>query len=594
MHRLRRAPAVAAFLSIVLFFFYFAGAGLHAYFTSDDVMNLAHLHGYFTIPAFKVALDVLNPLTSAYRPLGGLFYRLLYPVIGFHPAPFRAVCFLLLLVNLALAFRLLLLLSESVEAALIGTLALSYNAAMFELYYNTGTIYDLLCYMLVAIALSSYIARRKRNCEWSRSYLFGLLVLNLLALQAKEMACILPVALLLYELCYRRIRVRELAPIPATGLLTAASLLHRLLTPNVVSENPLYRPTPSLDFFLHSCARYHNMLLYSNDLFDVPRLLCLWVAMALLAGVLRSRPMAFGLSFWIAGLVPIALIPGRAGFVLYLPLIGLALYFAALLVRLRETVARIAALPRLASQTAIFALCMAGLAVAHAYGKSEVLPGLLQLDRDSRAVLTQLRSIHPQLQPKAQLLFVDDPFPADSRYLLFGAKLLYNDPTIYVDRVKSQLRLHSFNYVLSYVEGRLIDLPHLPCPVDPSSSAAPIDDSSLRVCWQGPWTSGEFPQSLGGTVTFTNQKDATANIAFEGSSLKYIYTKAYNRGLAAVKIDGVDRGVIDEYSPEIVWQASTVFDGLKPGKHTAEVRVLHRRDPAGSDSYVDIDAFIPG
>ncbi|MDQ6706167.1 MAG: hypothetical protein M3Z85_09380 [Acidobacteriota bacterium] len=587
------ALASAAFLSIVLFFFYFAGGGLHAYFTSDDVMNLAHLHGYFTTPIYKVALDVLNPLTSAYRPLGGLFYRLLYPVIGFHPAPFRAVCFALLIVNLAFAFRLLRLLSDSLEAALLGTLAISYHAAMFELYYNTGTIYDLLCYMLVVVALSSYIVRRKRNCKWSGAYLIGLLVLDLLALQAKEMACILPVVLFLYEIWYRRIRMRELAPIVLTGLLTAASLLYRLLTPNVVSDNPLYHPTLSLDFFLHSCARYHNMLLYSNDLFDVPGLLCTWAAMALIAAALRSRPMIFGLSFWIAGLIPIAVIPGRAGFVLYLPLVGLALYFAVLLARIRNALLKMAPVPRLASQAALFAVLMAGLAAAHAYGQSEVLPGLLQLDRDSRAVLTELRSIHPRLNPKAQLLLVDDPFPADSRFLLFGARLLYNDPTIYVDRVKSQPRMRFYNYVMSYAGGRLIDLPHLPCPIDTSSAADPIDDSSLRVCWQGAWTSGEFPQSLGGTVTFTNQKDATAKIAFEGSSLKYIYTKAYNRGLAAVTVDGMDKGVIDEYSPGIVWQASTDFNGFKPGKHTAEVRVLHQRDSAASDSYVDVDAFIP-
>ena len=60
--------------------------------------------------------------------------------------PFRYACFTLLILNLAIAYRLLKLLSGTPEAGLIGTLLLSYHAGMSGLYYNTGAIYDILCF----------------------------------------------------------------------------------------------------------------------------------------------------------------------------------------------------------------------------------------------------------------------------------------------------------------------------------------------------------------------------------------------------------------------------------------------------------------
>ena len=593
----RHVLAVLSFSSIIVFFLYFTLAGLHSFFTLDDVINLEHLHGYPDIPIYRIALDVLNPFTSAYRPFGGLFYRLMYSASGFHPAPFRYVCFILLLVNMALAFRLFRHLSGSIEAALLGLPAVSYHVEMSELYFNTGTIYDLLCYACVVAALALYIERGQRNVQWSVRSISYLLLLNLLAIQAKEIGCMIPVGMLLYEVCYRGAFIRrsagELMPLFLTGILTSAMLLHRLLTPNELSGNPLYRPRLSLDFYLHSCARYHGLLFCSPDLFSVPALLTTWGAMALVACLFRSRSMAFGLSFWIIGLAPVALIPGRAAFVLYLPMIGLGLYFGVLAVRVRAALVRTPRF-RLASQAALFGLTMAGLAAAHTTARNAVLPAVLRADRDNREILSQLHKLHPVLKAGARVLFLDDPFPRDSWFLFFSLRLMYKDQGIFVDRVKNRARSRLYNYVFSYSGGRLSELPLPPCPLDATYSAEPMDDSSPRVCWHGPWAPGEFPKAYSGTLTFTNEKDATAIVVFEGSSLAYVYTKAFNRGIAEVAIDGAVRATIDQYAPVVEWQARTEFTGLKPGKHTVEVRVLHRRNRAATDSYVDIDALIPG
>ena len=50
--------------------------------------------------------------------------------------------------------------------------------------------------------------------------------------------------------------------------------------------------------------------------------------------------------------------------------------------------------------------------------------------------------------------------------------------------------------------------------------------------------------------------------------------------------------MIDLYDPKILWQARTVFGGLKPGSHQAEIQVLGRRNTASSGTFIDIDALI--
>jgi hypothetical protein len=148
--------------------------------------------------------------------------------------------------------------------------------------------------------------------------------------------------------------------------------------------------------------------------------------------------------------------------------------------------------------------------------------------------------------------------------------------------------------VFSYVGGTVTELPLRPDPCPPPlSSAGLLDDSSPNLCWAGDWQSGTFSQAVDGTITHTSQAGASVTIVFEGSALKYIYTQAYNRGIAEVIIDGSVRGTIDLYAPRVNWRASTTFSGLGAGKHIAVVRVLDRRNPSAIDSVVDIDALQP-
>ena len=576
--------------------------GLYAYFTGDDIMNLHHLHGVLERPIAATVLDVLQPWNGAYRPLGGLFYHVMFALAGFHPLPYRAVCYTLLGANLALAFIVLRRLSGSREVALLGTLLMSYHAAMAELYFNTGTIYDILCCGLFLGTLTLYIAKRQAGGGFGLPALTALLILNVLAVEAKEMACTLPAVWLLYEVWYGSVWglqgsgwsvLRRYAACLAGGVLTGTMLLVRVLTPNVVSDNPLYRPTLSLTYYLRSAARYQGMWLGWPDLLGLPGLVALWCALALMAASLRSRAMAFGLVFWALALFPVAVLPPRAGFVLYVPALGMALYAGALLVHLRRAIAHTLHLPQAVSQAALFSLVMGGWTLAYSARISSQIAPLVRVQRDMRELAASMQSRNATLVPHARVLFLDDPFGSDSWILMFAMQLLFRDPTIRVDIARHRPHARAYDYVFAYTDGQLSDFGPRPaqCP-PPNVLPGAIDDSSAGLCWTGDWTSEGFAEATDGTITHSNHADANVEIVFEGSALIYVHTRAHNRGLASIEIDGAAHGVVDLYSPTVGWRASTAFRGLHPGRHRAVLRVLGRHNSAATDSIVDVDGFV--
>jgi hypothetical protein len=57
-------------------------------------------------------------------------------------------------------------------------------------------------------------------------------------------------------------------------------------------------------------------------------------------------------------------------------------------------------------------------------------------------------------------------------------------------------------------------------------------------------------------------------------------------------VDGRLLGEVDLYSPSTLWQSESVFRGFGEGEHVFEIRVLNRKDPRSSGTYVDLDELI--
>ena len=67
--------------------------------------------------------------------------------------------------------------------------------------------------------------------------------------------------------------------------------------------------------------------------------------------------------------------------------------------------------------------------------------------------------------------------------------------------------------------------------------------------------------------------------------MTYVFTRASNRGTAAVSIDGAAKGTIDLYSVEPEWQSSARFTGLGEGRHLLVIRATGERRAASTGKF---------
>jgi hypothetical protein len=120
-----------------------------------------------------------------------------------------------------------------------------------------------------------------------------------------------------------------------------------------------------------------------------------------------------------------------------------------------------------------------------------------------------------------------------------------------------------------------------------------IDDQSSQPQYRGRWrTLRQFGLACGGTLSYTGEPGAEVSLAFNGTSVTYLFTRAYTRGKVEVLIDGSQRGVIDQFSSGIEWRSEMTYGGLAPGRHTITIRSLHEKAASSTDYDVDVDGFV--
>lgn len=140
--------------------------------------------------------------------------------------------------------------------------------------------------------------------------------------------------------------------------------------------------------------------------------------------------------------------------------------------------------------------------------------------------------------------------------------------------------------------GGYIDVDSFIVDVAGISSGTYDDYQTSNIQHIGSWTaSANFPSAYNGTIRYSNTATSSAGTTFYGDRITYYYTAAANRGKASVTIDGVDYGYIDLYSATTQWQRSMSW-GLSLGYHTIFIGVSGQKNPASSDTYVDIDKFV--
>lgn len=119
------------------------------------------------------------------------------------------------------------------------------------------------------------------------------------------------------------------------------------------------------------------------------------------------------------------------------------------------------------------------------------------------------------------------------------------------------------------------------------------DDFDPSIVFQGDWVHDKsFEGPYQHTISFADTPGAEVSIAFRGTALTYVFTKAPNRGIAAVVIDGNAPRTVDLYSADAEWQSRQTFCCFSAGRHRAVIRVTGRTNSKSTGRFVDFDSFV--
>ena len=459
MAQMKRAERVALALLLAIFT-WFTWRGVVMFFSGDDMMNM---YGAWTLNASRLGRSLIEIWIPIYRPLGAGVYRLFYAVFGFHPLPLYIFCWLLLAANVVLAWRFFREVLPKPFAALTALSLVLVHGTFQDLYISAGTIYDRLSFLFIVLGLTIY-ARMKEKPGIGDSALVCLMCI--FAMDSKESGIALPVLVAIYELVFVRRRLRTIAPLYAA--LTAICLIFVFLrvhrTP-ALTANTAYVPQASLTLWLTRIAEYFGILTYNHLTFTVLTAAAVLIVMAALAAILRDRAMIFGWLFFAVAVTPVALITSRPGYVLYVPELGLGIWFAALLWRV--------SLWRIYAER-MPVVSFAVVAVAALWFHARNWPAPLNPEDSPEYRLTdQFRRDYADLPKGAKLLFVSDAFPKPAFDLLFNLRMMYHDTTIRADRLEAPpdqqpdpKRPVTYDHVFVWESGRYLELD----PRDPAES----------------------------------------------------------------------------------------------------------------------------
>lgn len=443
-----RPPAFLAVAAgiIVSILLWFAGSGLFAYLTSDDARNI---YLAWRKPYYRILLENVAFFTPAYRPMGTLFYRLLFDIAGLNALPYRIICFALIIFNLYLLYRTAAAISMP-EIGLLAALFGSYNAGFVDLYRNTGTIYDLLCFAFYFLALLLYVSARKKACRFAARKTIAFLLLYACALNSKEAAVTLPVVLVVYELLFVRVEynfqtsnylVSRWTPAILSGALTILVLFGKLSAGSPLAGNDAYRLHLGLRTYFRALRHYLETLTGAPGSFSMGLFLATFAMLAFMTIFARRRCLIFALLFFFITILPVAFIEVRGGYAIYIPSFGIALFMAQFIVECRRALAWVvvgddgipAPQTRRLLQFDTFLFCLIILVAFH---RSRPLGEVSAADNMLRSLVSQLRGTQPRVAQNSRVLILDDPTPEDYA-VLFILRLYYRAPDLEVDRAKT-------------------------------------------------------------------------------------------------------------------------------------------------------------
>lgn len=470
---LRRKEILFRGFALILFFWALAADYLFVYFSSDDLMNL-----YQAVDDGSHLWRGLALFWSSHfsRPVGQLLYLGIYSLFGLHPLPFKLVMLLLLTANILIGWRVAsLILEDSGLGALAALLIAFHPWEKGEIWSNLGNfaaIYDITCFLLMGSAFWLWLRARRAGRFPGVGTLVLIVFLQILALDAKEIAVAFPVLVFVRELLWgdlvswrrRRIEWRTVPAIVVFTLITLVFLIGKRLGADSLWNQPLYQPAFTLHFYLRNMSRFLNQVFYAGSFFRSGLTAWFLCGGLVVAALLRARALAFGWLWFLVTTLPVAFLPGRSGMVLYGALLGPAIGLADLLrILFRKTLATHTGGPsRFLNPAAlpVFLMALAVLAPISWRLKQAGDAAAKQRGRLFREFADDLQRFPPS-RPDAPVLLLRDPFTPDRYDPEFLESLITGVHPLKVLRLQKNQALLSpaafalFNDVYDFDRGRL-------------------------------------------------------------------------------------------------------------------------------------------
>lgn len=120
-----------------------------------------------------------------------------------------------------------------------------------------------------------------------------------------------------------------------------------------------------------------------------------------------------------------------------------------------------------------------------------------------------------------------------------------------------------------------------------------VDDTNASISYSNGWSTTIYNRSsyYGGTAHATTGAGVTAQYTFSGSRIAWYGIAGPDHGKADVYVDGVLEKTVDCYATQ--WHPQILYSpvGLGSGSHTIKIITRSDKNPASSDTYVEVDAF---
>ena len=370
----------------------------------DDLMNT---HRILHTSWIQIGHDILffwQP-TPLFRPIGELFYKVLWESIGFSAFGWHFVCGALLIGNAFLLGHVASRLSGSFSVGLAATAIASFHSLWAHLYLNTGTVFEILAFSFVYLGLAAHI-------EFHNPYLTTALLI--LGLNSKESAIVLVVFVVLYEWLWHKRTPWLFCGL--AGSVCLAFILGRVYGPGGLTSIGQYKPSYTLSTYLNNFRGYFGPLVLWKA---IP----LWAAIALTLSplLLRNRLAYFAVLIFAVGILPLAFVPDRGLEGVYIACAALPLALSSTLLLMPKESWRLAGAVALFVAVGLWMLPL------------EHMDGWDREFHEIRSFREQLKTLEPNPPQNSQMHFLSEPFTEDMNWAsTFITGLVYPDTSIHV------------------------------------------------------------------------------------------------------------------------------------------------------------------